>query len=434
MPKYEPPAGFPVRLLASAEMIEACRDHDFSAIFQLAKRAGMYPALIGRRIGVTPSAATEILKGRRTVREFQLVQRIADGLRIPGHMLGLSRRDWEPDTGEDAGQAACPVPSPVWAPDDAAAEGLSPTWPEAEPDDPEFAAELIECQLPQHYKDANYFGSRHAIPAVTQYAQTVTRLLETASGTPRQALLRTGGKVAEFIGWLHQDRGDFKSAAYWSDRAMEWAQEAAAEHMQAYILFRKSNQATARASGDRAIGLAKAAQRLPGLTPRLSALAAQQEAQGYALMRNSKAALSRFDEAYALASQATAAEQPTTVDASYCTPTYIEIQRATCWIDLGQPQRAVQLFQDQLAALDPVYRNDRSVYLARLARAHVTAGDLEQGAEAATKSLGIVTHTGSARTFAELSSVARAVDTKRTVPAVATFFERFEIVRDRFVA
>ncbi|MCC2279771.1 helix-turn-helix domain-containing protein [Streptomyces sp. ET3-23] len=434
MPEHEPPAGFPARLLAGPEMIEACRDHDFSAIFQLARRAGMYPALIGRRIGVTPSAATEILKGRRTVREFQLVERIADGLRIPGHMLGLSRRGWEPDTDEDASQAACLVPALVWAPNDASAEGLRPMWPEDEPDDPEFVAEFIESQLPQHYKDANYFGSRHAIPAVTQYALTVTRLLDTASGSPRQALLCTGGKVAEFVGWLHQDLGDFKSAAYWSDRAMEWAQEAAAEHMQAYILFRKSNQATARTSGDRVVGLAKAAQRLPGLTPRLSALAAQQEAQGYAIMRNPKAALTRFDEAHSLASQATDAEQSTTVDASYCTPTYIELQRATCWIGLGQPRRAVRLFQDQLANLDPLYRNDRGVYLARLARAHVAAGDVEQGAGAATKSLAIVTHTGSARTFAELSSVAGAVEAQRTLPAVATFFERFETVRERFAA
>ncbi|WKK26196.1 tetratricopeptide repeat protein [Streptomyces olivoreticuli] len=37
------------------------------------------------------------------------------------------------------------------------------------------------------------------------------------------------------------------------------------------------------------------------------------------------------------------------MDTSYCTPTYIEIQRANCWIDLGDPHRAIELFEGQLA-------------------------------------------------------------------------------------
>ncbi|MEV4436123.1 hypothetical protein [Streptomyces sp. NPDC049585] len=430
MPRYEAPEGFLARVLDSAEMIDACRARDFSTIFRLAKRAGIYPSLIASRCGMTPSRAGEILKGQRDVIKMTVIEDIADGLRIPGHMLGLARREWEQEG--SAAEARATGQGELWVP---AGDGLDDAWSvdlDHEQADPQFIVNLIEDQLPQHYDGANYFGARHSIPAVIEHARTVNRLLETAAGRHRDALLRTGGKVAEFIGWLYQDLGDFKAAAYWSDRSMEWAQEAADDHMQAYVLFRKSNQATARASAGKAIGLARAAQRLPDLTPRLTALAAQQEAQAYALQRNPKAALANFDEAQALVAAADTGES--SVDTSYCTPTYIEIQRANCWIDLGQPERAVELFERQLAALPPVYRNDRGVYLARLARAHVTAGDLEQGAEAATKALAIVTHTGSGRTFAELASVARAVDGQKAVPAVATFFERFEIVRDRFAA
>ncbi|MEU4213063.1 hypothetical protein AB0F13_24235 [Streptomyces sp. NPDC026206] len=146
------------------------------------------------------------------------------------------------------------------------------------------------------------------------------------------------------------------------------------------------------------------------------------------------AALAKFDEAHALASETSGADLETTLDTSYCTPTYIEMQRANCWIDLGEPHRAVELFEDQLAALPPEYRNDRGVYLARLARAHITAGELERGAETASKALAIVTQTGSARTFTELSAVARAVECQRALPTIETFFERFELVRDRFAA
>ncbi|UQI42990.1 helix-turn-helix domain-containing protein [Streptomyces sp. HU2014] len=433
MPKSEPPQGFPPRLLRDSDLIQACRDRDFSTIFKMAKRAGLYPALVARRVELTPSAVGEVLRGRREVQDIRVIERVADGLRIPGAMLGLATREWE-----TAGSGTPPARGldgdAVWgaAGGLAGAVGVNELVDEAV--DPEFVTALIEGQLPGHYEGANFFGARHSIPSVVLHAQNITRLLETATGTGRKALLRTGGQVAEFIGWLYQDLGDFRQAALWSDRSMEWAQEAADDHMQSYILFRKSNQATARASAEKAVGLARAAQRLPGLSPQITALAAQQEAQGYALMRNPKAALAKFDEAHALASEAPEADAGKSLDTSYCTPTYIEIQRANCWIDLGEPHRAIKLFEEQLAALPQVYRNDRGVYLARLARAYVKAGELESGAESAIKALGIVSHTGSARTFTELSAVARALDSHRCLPMVATFIERFEIVRDRFAA
>ncbi|MGW2184701.1 tetratricopeptide repeat protein [Streptomyces sp. NPDC001719] len=435
MPKHDLPQGFPPRLLREPEFVEACRERDVSTIFKMAKRAGFYPSLIARRVDLTPSAVGEVIKGNREVNNIHVIERVADGLRIPGHMLGLARREWETEgdqgfstTAAEAG-AGAGAEDRVGFLDDAATSD-----PGDGATDPEFVAALIESQLPEQYKGANFFGARSTIPPVVQHAQSITRLLETATGTSRQSLLRTGGRVAEFIGWLYQDLGDFRRAALWSDRSMEWAQEAADDHMQSYILFRKSHQATARSSAERAVGLARAAQRLPDLTPQITALAAQQEAQGYALMRNPKAALAKFDEAHALASEPPAAGSVTTVDTSYCTPTYIEIQRANCWIDLGDPHRAIELFEGQLAELPQVYRNDRGVYLARLARAYVAAGELESGAEAATKALGIVRHTGSARTFAELSTVARSVTSQRSLPTVATFIDQFETIRDQFVA
>ncbi|WP_158673797.1 hypothetical protein [Streptomyces klenkii] len=427
MPKSEPHQGFPARLLREEAVIEACRVRDFSAIFQLARRAGLYPSRLARCVEMTPSAVGEIIKGKREITNISVIERVADGLRIPGGMLGLARRDWETDDAPVAVPVASGDVDPFGCPAD--------TGPDDDLTDPEFVATLIESQLPEHYKSSNFFGARHTIPAVVQHAQTITRLLESARAeAPREALLRTGGRVAEFIGWLYQDLGDFRRAALWSDRAMEWAQEAADDHMQSYLLFRKSNQATARASADRAVGLAKAAQRLPGLSPRIAALAAQQEAQGYALMRNPKAALTRFDEARALVAEPAEAGPATELDTSYCTPTYIEMQRANCWIGLGKPQQAIELFEGHLAELPQVYRNDRGVYLARLARAYVRAGELERGAEAAAKSLGIVRHTGSARTFGELSAVVDSLTGERQLPTVAAFLEHFAAVRDQFAA
>ncbi|MFD9488125.1 tetratricopeptide repeat protein [Streptomyces sp. NPDC059991] len=427
MSKPEASQDLPARLLNDVEMIEACRERDFSEIFKLVKRAGVYPALIARRCELTPSRVGEVIKGQRVIKDIAVIERVADGLHIPGHMLGLMRRGWE-------GDERAPLTASLTAGDSSLAPTPDELWvasPGEDITDPQFATTLIESQLPLHYKSANYFGARQPLSTVVHHAQTIDRLLRDANGSTRDELLRLGSRIAEFLGWLYQDLGDFPVAGYWSDRSMEWAQEAADDHMQSYVLFRKSHQAASQANAERAIGLARAAQRVPNLTSGITALAVQQEATGYALQRNPRAALAKFDEAHEYASQSTANDPPTTLDTSYCTPTYVEIQRANCWIDLGEPLRAVQLFEDEIAALPQIYRNDRGVYLARLARAYAKAGEPEQGAKAATKALAIVTQTGSARTLAELEAVTHAAGPQRNVPAVATFIERFEIVRDR---
>ncbi len=105
MPTHEPPEGLSARLLGDAEMVGACRSRDFGKIFQLAKRGGFYPSLIARRVDLSASAVGEIIKGRRAVIDIAVVERIADGLRIPGHMLGLAGRDWEQPPREPFGAA-----------------------------------------------------------------------------------------------------------------------------------------------------------------------------------------------------------------------------------------------------------------------------------------------------------------------------------------
>lgn len=429
MTRYQPPQELPARLLGDPQMIEACRHRDFSQVFRLVKaRAGVYPSLIARRCDMTPSRVAEVIAGRRVVKDIGVVERIADGLRIPGRLLGLARREWEPSDGR---HPVVPFSAtvPTWMPSGADDDGWIAT-PEDDLSDPEFVLSLIESQLPELYKGANYFGARQSVPSAVHLAQSITGLLDRADGPTREALLRTGALVAEFLGWLYQDLGDFRTAAFWSDRSMEWAQEAADDHLQSYVLYRKSHQAASQGSAQKAVALARAAQRLPGLTPQITALAAQQEAQGYALMHNPRAALAKFDEAHELASTFAGAHADSKLDTSYCTPAYVEIQRANCWIDLGEPMRAVELFEAELAALPRVYRNDRGVYLARLARAYAKAEEPESAADAATRALAIVRQTGSARTLTELDSVASAVGTRSNLPAVVTFTEQFHLIRD----
>jgi hypothetical protein len=98
---------------------------------------------------------------------------------------------------------------------------------------------------------------------------------------------------------------------------------------------------------------------------------------------------------------------------------------------MRNPRRAVRLFEAELAVLPRVYRNDRGVYLARLARAYAKDAEPELAAEAAMKALAIVNQTGSARTLAELDSVATLVEPRKDMATVETFTEQFRFVRHR---
>ncbi|MDH6122729.1 hypothetical protein [Kitasatospora sp. GAS204B] len=407
----------PRALLADPEMIAACRVREFGVVFRLLKQAGIYPSVIARSCDLTPSRVGEVIAGKRKIEKIDLVERIADGLFIPGHMLGLAARAWEGPTADGATARA-------GTRSEEAEAGSDPFL------DPEFFTDHIRALMPNHYRTVNLLGARHALDSVERHLQVINRLQGQTDGATRDDLLSLGARIAEFLGWLYQDLGDFSQATHWSDRAMEWSQETGDDVMAAYVLFRKSNQATARRDAQRAVSLARAAQRAPGATTSIRALALQQEAQGHALLGNPRFALMKFDEAHELAAVGgDAPSDDAALDTSYCTPVYVEMQRANCLIELGEPSRAAEAFENELRILPQVYRNDHGVYLSRLARAYATAGKPEQGAEAAGRALSIALDTESARAMGELAAAECALAQWSAVPSVAAFRARFRLVR-----
>ncbi|MEU1284888.1 helix-turn-helix transcriptional regulator [Kitasatospora sp. NPDC005856] len=91
-----PTEPLPTHLLADPAFAAACAARQIGAVFQAAaRRAGIGPAQIARRTGLSTSRVSEIMTGGRTVESMAVIERIADGLRIPGRMLGLADRPWE---------------------------------------------------------------------------------------------------------------------------------------------------------------------------------------------------------------------------------------------------------------------------------------------------------------------------------------------------
>ncbi|MGW0190132.1 hypothetical protein ACWDV7_30855 [Streptomyces sp. NPDC003362] len=94
----------------------ALAEHDFAAAFSLIKKwGGLSQNRIAAACQLTPGKVSLIISGQQQVTSFDVICRIADGLRIPGRMVGLADRPWErqPDAPDS------PTPPTAWSYDDA---------------------------------------------------------------------------------------------------------------------------------------------------------------------------------------------------------------------------------------------------------------------------------------------------------------------------
>ncbi|MFF0139647.1 helix-turn-helix domain-containing protein [Streptomyces sp. NPDC005227] len=105
-------------VLDREDIRRALAEHDFAAAFALIKKWG---GLSQNRIAVacqlTPGKVSTIISGQQQVTSFDVICRIADGLRIPGHMVGLADRPWE--TRPQVGPPDPPRPAASRSPDSA---------------------------------------------------------------------------------------------------------------------------------------------------------------------------------------------------------------------------------------------------------------------------------------------------------------------------
>ncbi|MEC3977420.1 helix-turn-helix transcriptional regulator [Amycolatopsis sp. H20-H5] len=284
--------------------------------------------------------------------------------------------------------------------------------------------ELLEHLREQRHllvKTDNLLGPRYALGGVLAQLGTVEDLLASVGPSQRHAVVQIGARYAESASWLYEDSGEVGKARNWGSRALEWAIEGDDHVMTSWTLFRHSQQATPGGNAAQVLSLVAAARRAVAEPPGpMRAAFAQQEAQGFALDGDEKAAQDKLDEALGWA----------TVDShgdarhghgSFCTERYLDVQRAGCLLTVGRAPRAVELYEAALPRLPNVYRRDRGVALSQLARAHVLTGNPEAAADSATDALHIGQETGSVRTLRKVEAVARELEQYKTLPEVADF-------------
>jgi tetratricopeptide (TPR) repeat protein len=281
----------------------------------------------------------------------------------------------------------------LWAPDET--EGL--TRPRGVP---RLSAREVVSYLGRVFPEFStadwLLGSQLVLPTIPRHLAAIEQLLADATGPDRVEVLGVGARWAEFAAWLYQDAGHVQAAAGWANRALAWAEEAGDEVMIAYTLARQADLAADRQNAAATVGLAQAALRRP-IPARVRAVALQELASGHTMAGEEVAAFRALDRA--LEEAAGGDEGP----GRYCTPGYVEMQRAACWLRFGHFDQAIAAFERELARLPAVHRRDRGRYLARLSSAYAATGNRAQASAAA----------------AEARDVARATGSKRILPLLA---------------
>jgi ATP/maltotriose-dependent transcriptional regulator MalT len=160
-------------------------------------------------------------------------------------------------------------------------------------------------------------------------------------------------------------------------------------------------------------------------TPARAAIRVQ-EAYSHALDGTEQAAQTLLDDAHAWAGSDTAGDARQG-HGSFCTPSYIEIQRANCWLTTGNPKKAVKLYEEAIATLPVVYQRGRAAALSRLAVAHVALGQVEQGAAAAHAALPVARSGGSNRIVDEIRGTGRGLESYRALSEVAALLDDLDV-------
>jgi transcriptional regulator with XRE-family HTH domain len=249
----------PERFLRDPQLISACKSRDFTALFNIVRRAGIYPSQIARACKMTPSRVGEIISGRRAIEKMDLIERVADGLRIPGGLLGLADRPWEtlpkwppqPSGRNDPASSPGRAPEPV-RPQDHTSEdtqederrALERELASARAADP-GVAKLFVSQVEGVRQLDRRFGAAQLLPGLQSQVDHMESLLHfSASPGARTALAAALTEAATLAGWQALDLGNYRQSWRLHETAKSAAREAGAPALlahataqQAYVLL-----------------------------------------------------------------------------------------------------------------------------------------------------------------------------------------------------
>ena len=400
---YEP-RELPTALLTDPEMVRACRDRDFATVFTLVRRrAGIYGSRIAGLCGMTPSRVGEIMAGQRRLAHIDVIERVADGLRIPGAMLGLAHRPWEIPP---QASVAEPEPQPQSAPS-------RPSLPAATPDaDLDSILHLvdnghatrstlaaIQSSIEDYWRHDDQHGGAALRPAVVGQLRYAQQLVErTREGPLRSGLVALAAELARMAGWAYFDARQYSTARSYFTQALHLAQGVGDRQFVANVLSCLSLQATYEGDAREAAALASAAQDTARHTesPELvMAMLYMRAAFAHATLRAPDDCHRAISKAHAHFERASGGTAPQWV--RYFDETKLIVDTGIALAQLGEHRQAEPLIAEGLRREHHDQQRGRAFHAFWLASTQLSNGALEQACSTASTALDLAANVDSPR-------------------------------------
>lgn len=428
MTGYEPPTALPSALLARPDMRAAITAHDFGTVFALARsEAAITYSQIAAECGIKPERVGTLARGQGSITTFEKITRIADALRIPGHMLGLAPRPWE---------------TPARAPEEdrdelrrrefikvSAGAGLAASLPDLTRRDPggrlgsDYPARLRERTARLRRLDDILGGGDTYRVYIGEYQATKALMRDSSySEETGRGLLSVLAEQAQQAGWAAFDAGRHADATSLYEASHHAAVDAGDTALAGNALAFLAYQTV---SGDRQTGIEIAARSVaeagPDAPPGVRALLNERLAWAHAVAGHpaeTERGLAAAEDALAEVDDA----QPDWV--TWVDHNELQIMTGRCWTELRRPLRAVPVLKAAIAQYDDAHARDKSLYLTWLAASYLHAGEVEEAAKVTGRALNLSAGVASVRPRERLAPVLRALGAHRSLPQVAEVLEK----------
>ncbi|MBV7245686.1 helix-turn-helix transcriptional regulator [Streptomyces sp. MW-W600-10] len=443
MPEPSRSKELPVSLLTDPVMIEACRARDFGRIFRLVKvRAGIYPSMIARRCDLTPSRVGEVIAGRRQLLHMDVIERIADGLRIPGHMLGLARRSWETPpsltvTPREPAEALTSAIEP-FAAGLPGADVDSILALAAERDLSPSTLDALHSSIADYWRRDDEHGGETLRPAVVGQLRYVVNLLkEQRPAALRDGLHSIAAELARLTGWTYFDARQYNQARAYFTESLGLAKAIDDRQFMANVLACMSLQATYQDKSGDALALVTSAQdqarAAAGATPRVLAMLAMREAFAHATLGNHSATHAAISEAHTYFGRISTGDPDPAWVAYFDEPKLI-VDTGIAHGRLGEAALAEPLIADALRREHASNHRGRAFHAFWLARTQLQRGKLDEACHTAMDALAPAAAVSSQRVAGHLKEFYEQLEPFRRESAAMTFESRLREVLPRQIS
>jgi hypothetical protein len=423
MPMANEPQELPGGLLADPEMAEACRTRDFATVFTLVRRrAGIYGSRIAVLCGMTPSRVGEIMAGQRRLAHIDVIERVADGLRIPGAMLGLARRPWEIPARaaiSEPEEESLPAPTPSAA-STSGLDGILHLVAGERVSRSTLA--VLKSSIEDYWRRDDQHGGAALRPAVVGHLRYTQQLIDnTSESVLRRSLISLAAELARLAGWAYFDARQYSTGRAYFAQALQLAQGVGDRLFVANVLSCMSLQATYERDAREAAALAAAAQDTArdAETPDLvMAMLHMREAFAQATLRNSADCHRSIARAHRYFERADPSTAPRWV--RYFDETKLIVDTGIALAQLGEHGKAEPLIAEGLRREDSDQVRGRAFHAFWLAPTQLRNGDLGQSCSTASMALDLATNVDSPRIVGHVREFhARLADHTREAPVLA---------------